>query len=212
MAEQTQSPQETGQTIRAGGCAGCTLCCKVMSIPALNKAAGVWCPHCKTGVGCGIYEKRPVACIDFMCGFLTMPSLGEEWRPATSRLIIDTQKEEGTMLVYVDPARPDAWKRQPYYAGLQNWARWALAHKQRVVVRTGARTIMVMPDHAIDFGTVYRDEVLAVFPAPRAGGSGVDYNAYAAKVEMWAKLGHELQQGKQIPTLADGFRQGRRLD
>jgi hypothetical protein len=212
MPEETNAPQQTGPTIRAGGCAGCTLCCKVMSVPAIDKAAGTWCLHCKTGLGCGIYDKRPAACIDFMCGFLTSPSLGEEWRPATSRLIIDTQKEEGTTLVYVDPGRPDAWKRQPYYATLQNWARGALANKRRVVVRTGTRTIMVMPDHAIDFGTVYRDEVLVVFAAPRPDGRGVDYQPYAAKADMWAKLGLELQQGKQIPALAEGFRQGRRLD
>jgi hypothetical protein len=212
MPEEAPSPQESGPTIRAGGCGGCTLCCKVMSVPAIDKAAGAWCQHCKAGTGCGIYDTRPTACADFMCGFLTTPSLGEEWRPVTSRLIIETNKEEGTTLVYVDPARPDAWKRQPYYAALQNWARWALAHKQRVVVRTGTRTIMVMPDHAIDFGTVYRDEVLVVFPSPRTNGSGADYQAYAAKTEMWAKLGLELQQGKQIPATAEGFRSGRRVD
>lgn len=211
MPEATPPSQDTRPTIRAGGCGGCTLCCKVMSIPALNKAAGVWCTHCKTGIGCGIYEERPQACIDFMCGFLTNPALGEEWRPATSRLIIDAGKEEGTTLVFVDPGRPDAWRRQPYYAALQGWARWALAHQQRVVVRTGARTILVMPDHAIDFGTVYRDEVLVVFPAPRPDGVA-DYRAYAAKVEMWEKLGLELQQGKRIPSAADGFRSGTRLD
>ena len=97
MPEETHTPQATGLTIRAGGCGGCTLCCKVMSVPAIDKAAGVWCPHCKTGAGCGIYDTRPGACADFMCGFLTTPSLGEEWRPATSRLIIDTQKEQGTI-------------------------------------------------------------------------------------------------------------------
>ncbi len=211
MADETDTRGASAPTIRAGGCAGCTLCCKVMVVAALSKPSGTWCQHCKTGAGCGIYPTRPEACVDFICGFLTMPSLGEEWRPATSKLIIDTQKEAGTMLVFVDPARPDAWKRQPYYAGLQGWARWALAHKQRVVVRTGVKTIMVMPDHAIDFGTVYRDEVLVVFPSQRPDG-GADYRAYAAKIEMWEKLGLELQQGKRIPSLADGFRNGTRID
>jgi hypothetical protein len=114
------------------------------------------------------------------------------------------------MLVYVDPARPDAWNRQPYYARLQGWARWALAHGRRVVVRTGTRTIMIMPDHAVDFGTVYRDEMLIVLSIAPAKGGGAAHQAYAVKTDVWAKVGLEVQQGRQLP--AEGFRVGRRLD
>jgi hypothetical protein len=207
-AASTEAP--AAPTIRDGGCAGCTLCCKVMRVPSLAKASGVWCPHCTMGIGCGIYETRPTECRNFICGFLTMPELGEEWRPANSRLIIDTQKEDGTLLVYVDPSRPDAWKKQPYYAQLQGWARWALAHKQRVIVRSGSRTIVVLPDQAVDFGPVMADEVLVVFGVSRPGG-GSDYRAFAAKAEMWAKIGLEVQEGRALPSEANGFRSGKRV-
>ena len=64
--------------IRAGGCGGCTLCCKVMGVPSISKPASQWCKHCRTGFGCGIYETRPGECRNFICGYLSIPALPEE--------------------------------------------------------------------------------------------------------------------------------------
>lgn len=48
-------------------CGGCTLCCKVLQVPSIEKTEGAWCPHCDKGRGCTVYEKRPQECRDFSC-------------------------------------------------------------------------------------------------------------------------------------------------
>jgi len=193
-------------------CGTCTACCKVFAIPErLNKPANKWCQHCRTGFGCGIYESRPGECRTFICGYLSIPALPEEWKPAASRLVIDTQTAEGTMFVYVDEARPDAWQRQPYYGALQGFARGALANRGRVVVRVGARSIVILPDGAVDLGPLAADEVIVVLSSGGRAGPPA-YQVYAAKTEAWSKIGLEVQQGNQIPAVSDGLRPGRRLD
>ena len=197
--------------IRPGGCAGCTLCCKVMGVPSIGKPANQWCQHCRTGVGCGIYETRPGECRTFICGYLSLPALSEEWKPAVSRLVIDTQTAQGTMFVYVDESRPDAWRRQPYYGTLQTFARGALPNRGRVVVRVGMRSIVILPDHAVDLGALAADEVIVILTTGSRGGPP-GYLVYAARSDTWAKVGLDVQQGSQIPAITDGLRPGRRLD
>jgi hypothetical protein len=212
MLTEANAPAVSEVTIRPGGCGGCTLCCKVMGVTSLAKPANVWCPHCQTGVGCGIYESRPVECINFICGFLSSPDLPEEWRPVVSKLIIDTQTLPGTMLVLVDPARPDAWRRQPYYAALKAWARAALANQSRVIVRVGRRNIVILPDCAVDLGPMQSDEAIVVLSAMGQSRGSPGYQVYVAKSDVWEKVALEVRQGKRIPTPAEGFRAGRRLD
>ena len=113
------------------GCDGCTLCCKVMAVRALDKPQGKWCPHCKTGFGCGIYEDRPDECRVFACGYLVMPHLAPIWRPAVSHLIISSEISQDRMSIHVDPARPDAWRKEPYYSTIRQWSVRALASAAR---------------------------------------------------------------------------------
>jgi hypothetical protein len=205
-------PAPAGQEkIRAGGCGGCTLCCKVMGVPSLDKPANQWCAHCRAGIGCGVYDNRPAECRTFICGYLSMPALADEWKPVVSRLVINTQSAEGTMIVYVDPARPEAWRRQPYYGALQAWARQALPSHGRVIVRLAERNIVILPDHAVDLGALATDEVIVVLSMAGRGGEP-GYQVYAAKSDTWAKVGLEVQQGHQIAAITEGFRSGRRLD
>src|SRR4029078_2240950 len=94
MAGETQSRVALAApepTIRPGGCGGCTLCCKVMAVPALAKPAGTSCQHCNTGRGRGIYETPPAECAEFLCGYLAQPELPEDWKPVVSRLIIHSK-------------------------------------------------------------------------------------------------------------------------
>ena len=200
------------QVVPGRACGSCTLCCKLIAVTALAKPPGTWCAHCVRGEGCGIYETRPGECAHFICGFLSMTHLGEEWRPLHSKLIMDIQTTEGSMIIYVDPARPDAWRRAPYYAMIREWARRALARNKRVTVRIGERIIVVLPDHAIDLGAVATDEVIVVTSSWAAANSGASHVVYAAKSDAWAKMGPAVLQGKQVPSLVDGFRLGTRLD
>jgi hypothetical protein len=195
------------------GCGGCTLCCKVMAVKPLNKPSGTWCQHCTTGAGCGIYEQRPAECAAFICGYLSLPELSEEWKPAVSRLIISTFTTGNRINVYVDPARPDAWRRQPYYASLQAWAARTLAKRGQVVVRVGNRSIAILPDHAVDLGEVADDELIVVLGAK--GTTGPTHEAYVVKREVAKAADANAIQPGAFPLPIggiDGFRAGRRID
>ncbi len=199
-------------TIRPGGCGGCTLCCKVMAVPALAKPAGTWCQHCTTGRGCGIYESRPGECAEFVCGYLAQPDLSEEWKPVVSRLVLSHKIVHNTINVFVDPGRPDAWRKQPYYGTMQQWARRALTMQGRVVVHVGARSIVILPDHAVDLGVVAADELIVVVSTNPEPGRDAKHTVYAAKQAAWETAGAEIAQTLRVPPGAEGFRAGRRLD
>jgi hypothetical protein len=194
------------------GCDGCTLCCKVMYVPTLQKPSGTWCKHCKTGAGCGIYETRPTECRTFICGYLWFPEITPEWKPAISRMVISTEMTEGTTTIFVDPGRPDAWRRQPYYAALQQWAKRELARQQRLILKVGERNIVMMPDHAVDLGVVKADELILTLPKAGATAQDVAYDVFAVNREAWTRVSLEVAQGLKSPLLTDGLRAGRRLD
>ena len=89
-----------------------------------------------------IYPDRPLTCRGFVCGWLKLEVVGEEWFPARCKMIIIPRvpPHQG-MLVTVDPAYPNAWRREPYYAHLLRWAQ-----KVRVEIRVGRRCIGLNAD------------------------------------------------------------------
>jgi hypothetical protein len=197
------------------GCDGCTLCCKVMEVKPLQKPSGTWCTHCRTGNaggGCGIYETRPTECRVFICGYLWFPEIAPEWKPAISRLIISTDMSEGNTTIFCDPARPDAWRRQPYYAQLKSWAARELSRQRRLVVRIGKRSVVMLPDGAIDLGAMADDELILVMTsADRAGAAG-RHEVYAVKRDAWNRVAMDVRQGLRSPLASEGVRLGTRVD
>ena len=141
-------------------CGTCTLCCKALEIEVLNKAPGVWCAHCKPGAGCTIYSRRPRECGDFFCDYLKNPELGEEWKPSTSKIVVVSELADNRIAVYVDPQRPDAWRQEPYYSRLKQWARAAVPHRGQVLACVAGRTYVVFPDRDVDLGVVGDDELI----------------------------------------------------
>jgi len=100
-------------------CGTCSLCCKLFYIRTLNKPLDTWCQHCKPGKGgCSIYASRPAECADFECGWLADKKLGDEWFPARCKMVL-SQTQNGRPLVTVDPAYPNAWRREPYHSQLK---------------------------------------------------------------------------------------------
>tara|TARA_R110000787_G_scaffold70330_1_gene156424 strand:- start:219 stop:869 length:651 start_codon:yes stop_codon:yes gene_type:complete len=53
--------------LKARSCGDCTLCCKLVPVPALQKEGHEWCKHCAIGEGCKIYKDRPLDCQGFEC-------------------------------------------------------------------------------------------------------------------------------------------------
>ena len=98
-------------------CGSCTMCCKLLNIPVLEKPAGQWCQHCAVGTGCTTYDSRPAPCRDFACIWLESQAeknpLPPEQKPDQSKMVLTFTPNRKDVLGYCDPAAPDAWKGVP---------------------------------------------------------------------------------------------------
>jgi hypothetical protein len=164
------TPDVGRPTVSGRTCGTCTLCCKLSAIEALGKPAFAWCKHCMIGRGCRVYDTRPKECRDFYCGFMTLPHLGEEWRPSTSKLILASEADGNSIYVHVDPTRPDAWRGEPFYSKLKEWARNAVPLHGHVIVCVRSRRIVILPDRDVDLGIVEDDEMIVVGEQKRPTG------------------------------------------
>lgn len=143
-------------------CGSCSLCCKLMEVPWLEKRAGNWCQHVQKGQGCSIYETRPDRCRGFQCGYLYWPQAGEHWFPARCKMAIYAL-DRTRMVILVDSDTPNVWKLEPHYSDIKRWAREAAGNQnQQVVVQIGKRLIAILPDRDIDLGVLADDEVIAI--------------------------------------------------
>ncbi|HEU0070067.1 MAG TPA: hypothetical protein VFS04_02115 [Alphaproteobacteria bacterium] len=143
-------------------CGACTLCCKVMRIDALGKADGTWCDHCAVGSGCKIHTSKPDECTVFYCGFLQDPRLGEEWRPSKSKFVLVAEMGGRRIAAHVDPQRPLAWREEPYYSQLKQWARDGAASGLQVTAQVGRRVWVLLPDRDVDLGLIGDGERIVV--------------------------------------------------
>jgi hypothetical protein len=151
-------------------CGDCSLCCKLMAIVELGKPAGSWCPNCKPGVGCAVYPERPGECRTFICGYLMNPELGEEWKPSRCKIVLASEQDGNRIVAHVDPQRPDAWRREPYYGLLKKWAARSLPFRGQVIAAVGRRMYMIFPDREVDLGIVGLDEFIVVDEEPTPFG------------------------------------------
>ncbi len=113
-----------------------------------------------------------------MCKFLLDASLDEQWRPSVSRIVMVDSKPENLLIAYVDPQRPDAWRKDPYYSALKAWSKVLLPRGIHVAIYIGAHTIIVLPDRELDVGDVGPDELVVVRGVPEPGGTR--YSAFKA--------------------------------
>lgn len=94
-------------------CGSCTMCCKVLEIEEISKPRGQWCPECKPGTGCTVYDQRPVPCRTFECLWLQMQAKGgwqPRMRPDKVHVMFTVHPDQTSLIAHVDPARPDAFK------------------------------------------------------------------------------------------------------
>lgn len=92
-------------------CGECTLCCKIVSLPELEKPANVPCHHCVLKKGCAIYDTRPQGCRDYTCLWLISAQQPDAWRPDKTHLYVEKGSE--VMTVRVDTDHPSAWQQPP---------------------------------------------------------------------------------------------------
>lgn len=127
-------------------CGDCQLCCRLVPVPTIGKAAGVKCQFQKYGKGCTIYADRPFACRTWSCRWLSDPETAGMSRPDRCHYVIDCTWDYVTMVpkdggapiqipviqVWVDPAHRDA-HRAPELR--EYMARVAIKHGAATIIR-----------------------------------------------------------------------------
>jgi hypothetical protein len=142
-----------------------------MGVKALGKARYQACRHCTAGKGCSVYDTRPQECRDFECMWLRDARLPDRLRPDRSRAIITTTNDGQGLVVHVDPARPDAHRREPLRTQLLQNAKRGVP----VIVSIGPdRCRLLRPDGSELSATMTVDDdggitVKAVAPAEGPG-------------------------------------------
>jgi uncharacterized protein len=132
-----QTPRELERT-----CGDCSMCCYLFRIPELKKPANKWCQHCKSGKGCGIYGRHPPTCKDYICLWLVDTDFGDEWFPATSKIVIHYPTEDLAILQFcVDPRYPNRWAEWPYFSEISKLGQFA-ENKDKLVVVTVSNQIV----------------------------------------------------------------------
>ena len=128
-------------------CGTCTLCCKLLRVPELEKPAGEWCAACRRGRGCGRYADRPPSCRLFECFWLMEEGFPDELRPDRSGVVIAFNEEPDGVVLHVDPERPDALARPP----AADLVPALLKHYRRVCIACGEDRAVI--ERAPDGGT-----------------------------------------------------------
>lgn len=152
-------------------CGSCTMCCKLFTIPAVPKSAGVWCQHCIPGTGCRIYEQRPDQCRDFLCEWLTDKRMPDHWYPGRCKMVVSIQPATGFLYVQVDSSQPSIWRREPYRSDLAAWAQQMLGHRLHVIVFVGENATLIMPDQEVPLGPMRPDEGFSIKRVFSGGGA-----------------------------------------
>ena len=135
-------------------CGSCTLCCKVFEVPVIEKPEGKWCRHCSPGRGCAIHATRPEHCRAFFCYWMTQPGLGPEWKPDRAKFVLTVDPASHYLFVQLDPGQPGAWRRDPYFGQIRDWAKSALAERRHVVVWLNRSATVVLPEREVALGPV----------------------------------------------------------
>jgi hypothetical protein len=81
-------------TLSLGGehdrkCGDCQLCCRLVPVAEIGKAAGVKCQHAKFAKGCAIYAHAPHSCRVWSCRWLVGQGTADLRRPDRAHYVID---------------------------------------------------------------------------------------------------------------------------
>ena len=166
--------------VEGRSCDNCTLCCKLLEIHEIGKPRGTWCAHCDQKRGCEIYEQRPEPCRGFYCGYRRIPHLDERWKPSKAKFLINYEGDRNRIAIHVDQSRPDAWREEPFYSTIKQWAATAVQQGGTVVVWTGPRVTVVTPDRERDLGVVRDDQFILPVESMTTRGREIDYELVEA--------------------------------
>ena len=176
---------------RGRSCGECSMCCNLLEIktPELRKLANQRCRHCLPGKGCAIYKRRPPVCRTFACLWLIDSRIGEHWQPTRSNMMLNA--DDNKVFVVVDPAHPDAWRREPFHRDLKVMALYFVQKKKpwlvpQVVI--GKRNFLVLPHNEVEITNRKYFTVLLTGPDT----AEVVFFRSEKKAKEWAARGKEI--------------------
>jgi hypothetical protein len=70
------------------------------------------------------------------------------------------EEEPDRLVAYVDPGRPNAWRAEPYFSTLKDFAVLFAETEVQVCVYIGRRVFVVLPDKEVDLGIVAEGELI----------------------------------------------------
>jgi hypothetical protein len=115
--------------------------------------------------------------------------LSESWNPTKCKLVISYEETYLPRLsVHVDPARPGAWREEPYYSQIKQWAVAAASARGQVIVWQGRKAIVVLPDREKDLGEVRTDQFILTTETMGPTGPTLDVMAVDADDPMFVAL------------------------
>jgi hypothetical protein len=147
-------------------CDGCTLCCKLLLIEELQKPMGVWCPHAISSRGCSIYERRPTACREFECLWLSTTEMPDYWRPESCNMVVAGDPTGTLISIIVDEGHEEDWKADPFHRDMKIWARQM---RWRVQVITPRHGWVIFPEEDLFLGERKTDDLIVGFGYRREG-------------------------------------------
>lgn len=141
MALAEQGMKDAPALVPGRDCGSCSLCCILPDIAEFDKPANQPCRHCLTGGGCDAYAARPSTCRDFFCLWRTDATLGFEWEPSVSRMMMYAQGPQLTVLV--EPEAGAIWREATYLGLLEARAQSLKPEGGYVVVYAGEEVAVV---------------------------------------------------------------------
>jgi hypothetical protein len=154
-------------------CGDCSLCCKLLVVAELDKPQNIWCRHLKMGTGCGIYATRPESCREFYCRWMEDATLGPEWKPSKSKMML-AHLAEHQLSVHVDPGATGVWRKEPYFSHLSAMAKSGLKNNAILKIMDNGRTFVLLPNRVVDLGVVGQKDEIVLAKRPAPGGPVYD--------------------------------------
>ena len=111
---------------------------------------------------------------------MTQSWLGPEWKPERSKMVLSVDPQTHFLFVQVDPGAAAAWKREPYYQQLKQWAAAAAGEKRHVVVFLNKHATVVLPDRDVAVGVLNPGDRIVATERRTPGGVVLDIGKAAA--------------------------------
>ena len=85
---------------------------------------------------------------------MTQTWLGPEWKPERAKMVLSVDPATNFLFVQVDPGAAAAWRAEPYYRNLKQWAAGAAGRGRHVIVFVNKSATVVLPDRDVALGVM----------------------------------------------------------